>query len=640
MKKCYFLLGLSLMCTQMLWGQWPASGGPETCGYGYTWLTSDDPNGPTYNWIDITANGTELRGVSDDNVLGPIQMGMQFQYYWTTRTQLWVGSNGYISFENGNIASNAQGFPNTPSSIAPNDVIAPFMCDLSANGPGNQGKVYYLSDPANQQFIVSYINMPFWTDANTAEFTGSNSFQVILNASDSTITFQYQKQQGSWDDAYDSAPSPMVVGIENVNAQCGLSITNTMKPTENTAVRFYPPASPGLDVADIAPISLQNPVNGGTFIPFSTNPAASTPLTAIIGNLGNVDVNTPTTISAQVRDTADQVFFQEQRQIAQMPVGSSEELSFNFEFTPPNPGPYIFEVSVSNSADINASNNIQTVELVAVDTSDATAVPISYASDNIFYLFNPSGTVASTLVVFDFDEANNGIGQLYEFYGYPIIIKELEFFVTSPSNVNPTDGFVAEIYQVDPTGASVPGQLLFRKDVPIDSITMGDWNSISVPISQGVIADNGFYIGYFSNDPDILLLGESAPPISGRSYEIIDGVWAQHRSNRFLDPWVRVTIDISNAFIPGAIQEPEALSSFEVFPNPTDGKVQMELEFNKVVPVSVKLFDMQGRKHMMDSFRNQQQFHKNYDLSHLPGGTYFLQVLTPDGQKTKKIILH
>src|SRR3974390_13025 len=69
--------------------------------FGYTWLNSDTAAGPSYNWIDIKSKGTLVNGLLDDNTIGPFNLGFNFQYYMSTCNKIWIGSNGYISFQNG-----------------------------------------------------------------------------------------------------------------------------------------------------------------------------------------------------------------------------------------------------------------------------------------------------------------------------------------------------------------------------------------------------------------------------------------------------------------------------------------------------------------------------------------------------------
>ena len=76
MKKVYrTLLFLLFLITQ----QFSFAQGPDA--FGYTWLTSDDTNGPTFNWIDISTDGTEVTGLADDNSVAFVSMGMDFHYY-------------------------------------------------------------------------------------------------------------------------------------------------------------------------------------------------------------------------------------------------------------------------------------------------------------------------------------------------------------------------------------------------------------------------------------------------------------------------------------------------------------------------------------------------------------------------------
>lgn len=72
------------------------AGGPDE--FGYTWKDSNDPEGPTFEWVDITELGTEVEGLADDNSVNFVDMGMEFQFYWNSYNQIKLGSNSWVSF--------------------------------------------------------------------------------------------------------------------------------------------------------------------------------------------------------------------------------------------------------------------------------------------------------------------------------------------------------------------------------------------------------------------------------------------------------------------------------------------------------------------------------------------------------------
>ena len=147
MRKLFTLLLIGSMLPLGLMAQ--NQGGPDA--YGYVWRNDQAPNGPTYNWIDITTTGTQITGLADDNFVGPLNLGFSFHYYWTDVTKVFVGSNGYITFEaGGQISSNnQQDFPGIPNTAAPNNVVAPMLTDLNftqdAGAPANPAKAYFFT---------------------------------------------------------------------------------------------------------------------------------------------------------------------------------------------------------------------------------------------------------------------------------------------------------------------------------------------------------------------------------------------------------------------------------------------------------------------------------------------------------------
>jgi hypothetical protein len=181
-------------------------GGPDA--FGHKWIDSDEPGGPPVIYVDISAVGTPIT-LADDNYLGPFAIGFSFPYFGNSYTQLYVGSNGYVSFGAG---SNSNVFVGIPSSGTPNNFIAAMWEDVN---PAAGGSVRYYYDSANQRFIVSYDDVLYWTPSGN---TGSLDFQILLYAS-GKIEMNY----GTLNPGTHNL-STNTVGIENAGGTDGLQI--------------------------------------------------------------------------------------------------------------------------------------------------------------------------------------------------------------------------------------------------------------------------------------------------------------------------------------------------------------------------------------------------------------------------------
>ncbi|MCL4280128.1 MAG: S8 family serine peptidase, partial [Ignavibacteriaceae bacterium] len=76
-------------------------GGPDL--FGYEWIDSNDPNGPQYTWYNITANPSAVQvsfpnGSLDDGWTNAIQIGFPFEFYGNQYNNLFLSTNGFISF--------------------------------------------------------------------------------------------------------------------------------------------------------------------------------------------------------------------------------------------------------------------------------------------------------------------------------------------------------------------------------------------------------------------------------------------------------------------------------------------------------------------------------------------------------------
>ena len=232
MKSIVFVFVLALSISFL---NAQTSGGPDA--FGYIWKNSDDPQGPEFKWIDITGTGKLVLGVADDNAVGPFNLPFQFNYYDSTYSEIKIGSNGWVSLVN--IGNMAHCFSQIPQAGGISNFIAPFTADLNfySGGSPNYGLVYYDTLRADT-FIVSYIDAPFWVNA-TPDFIGYNTFQVIFDAQDYSITFQYLQIEDTLATYSSGCSRNSVVGIENKDGSTGLEVyADTNLPPDSMAVKF------------------------------------------------------------------------------------------------------------------------------------------------------------------------------------------------------------------------------------------------------------------------------------------------------------------------------------------------------------------------------------------------------------------
>ena len=180
-------------------------GGPDA--FGYTWVDSDEPGGPTFEWVDISGTGRSVSLSDDAN--RQVTLPWAFPFYGTDRTAMFVSSNGFLSFD-GRGASEYTNDP-IPDTSAPNALIAPYWDDLN---PSLGGRIY-TQDMGDGRFVVQYQEVPHFSAASE-----TTTFQVILSRS-GAITFQYLAMN---DDVSD--PNSHTIGIENDNGTDGLQVVN------------------------------------------------------------------------------------------------------------------------------------------------------------------------------------------------------------------------------------------------------------------------------------------------------------------------------------------------------------------------------------------------------------------------------
>jgi len=194
--------------------------------YGYMWTNSDGGVTIPYSWADLSGQTSIFGSSFDDSLSAAIPLPFSFTFYGTVRNQVYVSSNGWISFVNPGDTT----YPVNdviPAGGGPDAALAVFWDDL-ASTPGNNGGVYYktIGSSPNRQFVVE------WKVINAS---GEINFQVILFEKSNLIKYQYRTVGASYNGG-DNA----TIGIKS-NSSLGnqYSYNTPASVTSGDAVLFH-----------------------------------------------------------------------------------------------------------------------------------------------------------------------------------------------------------------------------------------------------------------------------------------------------------------------------------------------------------------------------------------------------------------
>ena len=177
------------------------AGGPD--GFGYKWKDSDESGGPAFNFIDISATGTQISFTSSDDALSSaITMGMTFPFYGSNFTQIKVGTNGFLTLQTSETSTRLSNYA-LPSTNGAPFMLAPFWDDLHLR----TGNVKYQN--TGTAFIIQYTNVEKYSPSGNPI-----TFQVQLYPN-GKILYMYQTMAGTLNSA--------TIGIQDGTKTVGLT---------------------------------------------------------------------------------------------------------------------------------------------------------------------------------------------------------------------------------------------------------------------------------------------------------------------------------------------------------------------------------------------------------------------------------
>lgn len=602
-------------------------GGPDA--YGYTFKDSNEPTGPTFNWVDIENRpGTvQVTGLADDNSVGMFNIGWSFHYYWSDYDKVKLGSNGWLSFNNvGNIASC---FPSVPTAGGAGDnLITPFMSDLtfisnSSSNP-NVGRMFYWSNGVDS-FIVQYKTVPWWRQG-TPDWAGSNTFQVILSGQDSSITFQYLDTDAPNLAAPTQCPTAMEIGIENVTGNVGLNFsTGTNVPVDNYAVKYYYPANVTFQVPDITPAWAANSDNAGQFV-YANVP---TTYTANIRNVGNTAVTNNIAVNGNLKDVAGGNVWSNSAAIATgLAAGLDSIVTFPLASNVANEGHYTLEVSTASTQDINPSNNLTRVEVVAVNNTGGN-VMLSYASGGL-----PDGSIS-----WAGGGVDDGVAIKIVPPGYPMTLDSISVFILGDDGdpITPLlNGFSLVVIGDDGAGNPDLNNVLQTEFISAQDGLEDQWNRIALD-SSVTISSGAVFVAWFQGGGGVALGTEALSPISRRSYEVLGGAWSPYRDNTVNE----YLIQVSSVLPVGVADGDDLVNDLNIYPNPSRGLANVAYSVDQVQDVRFTVMNTLGQPVWTKTHSGVSpgDYEFQIDVTSFAAGIYFLNMETGGRRYTKKVVV-
>jgi hypothetical protein len=634
--------------------------------FGYRFFTSLNATTPaTYEWIDIAPNAVSVGGLGDDNVVGPIPLGIDFKYYWNTYNSCFVGSNGYIMFgDNALIAQGGTGMPNIPTNNdGKGNFIAGMLSDLTfvAHNTGQRlpgAKVMYQTQ--GSKFVITYDSVRFWNNTPSSgpeEASGMNSFQIVLDASNNSIKINYKNSEGPW---FTGSAGVMTCGIENLNGGLGLrwrrkASANVTLPPALSAVEITYPASSTYSFKDVQAKALFTFDNkGGTA--FKSIPKT---LTAYVRNAGTVKVKTPINARILVSDYNDNGIYNQTVVIDSLQQAEERIIDFPIQLQPGDTaGIFKVTLTTSTTGDQFSTNNTKITKLVVLDSS-AGSVDLKFTRANLGTL-PESSQGPNTGMVFDPPYQPMVISRISADFVWPDADGWASVNIPGvQDSLTPTR---IEVYAADGPGGTI-GSLLdsftvdseddYEHEVVGQELSAGgavlnkiirfkrilttpiSWFS-GVRIYVGAIHNNETRFVWNSPYAEVYKPGF---PASGRCLEITGGAWGDNRGKDSIDVALGLIGDpLAVAVVP--IVKINGISVDQNIPNPAEKATRIPFNLPKAGVVQISVRDAVGRevKSVVLTGRKGRQ---EYDLNveGLQPAMYFYTVQHESGSATRRLIV-
>jgi hypothetical protein len=575
--------------------------------FGYGWVDNDGGGGPTYNWIDITQIGTQVNGLLDDNNIGPISFGFDFPYYWYTVNHMWIGSNGYVEFDN--FFNFAHPFTSIPSTALPNNFLAPLTGDLDFN---RGGTCYYYTNNVDT-FIVSWLAVPPFSPPGYNFDDSVHTFQVILSGRDSSITFQYGENHGNFSESGNLAD---LIGIENSVGRVGIQYLRNNSPTnhmwhDGLAIKFHAIRNPSFTFHDFGIFDLFHEGSGGDFVHVGTPYT----LRAIVKNFGS-EPESSMVVRCRVFKGGIAVFDHSDT-LGRLESDETTTVTFMPDFAPDTARIFRVNVITTLPPDQNSANNNKNGGLYAY------ILPQDMRYDD------------------DLADVGRSWNGNFSGFGNEFQIPEQVVLTTASFYVNTTTAPGPGIVWV--VGADQNGQPDLQNILSSDTVNVNSgfsgWMDVDIsPHELGFHAGQKFFVVAITVNQTTFDIGmDNTIPLSYRGWEYTGGL-APDRYRDSSTVMIKVTAEPGTGIEEGIT--PKAFSLSQNYPNPFNAQTNIKFSLERPSDVTIGIYAITGQ--LVEKFNGFYPAGDNvvtWNAADKASGVYFYRMAVGKTVETRKMIL-
>ncbi len=494
--------------------------------YGYVAVTSDDTSSlaPAYVWVDKSSDPSTVHvTMSDDDIIGPFNIGFTFPFYWYEVDQFYIHSNGTIGFRGGNFW--VPHGNNVPNPADPNDLVVGLGADLNPECTG--ADVYYWTNNTDS-LVVTFENVATWWN-NSSGCNGSHTFQIILTA-DGNITINYGPQTGSYD--YGIGQTAIFIGMESVLGNPGMSIYEdgtpaSREPRDSFAIKIYRPDSSSFTAIDAAagpifPDRTSGLDNSGIVIARDRE-TNFYPIARVI-NMGTDTLYNTQAVLTIRRKYSGLVQYSDTVVVPVIPPSSYASVSFtNIDFSTFPEDYYTAFLHVRNADDLYRADDTSKVEIQMIDWA---------AIDTVAWV--DLTAVMATPLSTRWLSAGGGWMVRFDFGYYPYRIDTAVLMMAGCSSTNPGCGpITAPVFLA--TEGSAPGTV--QDTIGSWTVTVNPDTAYVIPIPVGATVNGPVLLAFLQTDslgPSVVV--DTSKPFSLQTFESTNGItWGPYRDNRSTD---------------------------------------------------------------------------------------------------------